>query len=308
MPKRYRGPRNEASRRDMIAQREIITGALKNILARNDSIAAAPFTDPEATVAITGTAVSAGGSLESEIVTGGRTVILTLTGAVWHADIAADNTRTADLVAGFVAAESEAAGWTAQILAGDGSMDYTDVVRTSDTVVTVTLPASASYSVSTHENITIQIPGSALADGAYGKGFTINTVPLKITAGSFALTGTAVAGGVLESEIVTGGETVILTLTADAWVATMASDNAITTAFIAAFTGDASGAGSWNDENALAHGNIVRTSDTVVTVTLPAVGAYSISSNETLTFVLPEETLASGVTPGNQGFTVTEGS
>ena len=41
-----------------------------------------------------------------------------------------------------------------------------------------------------------------------------------------ALTGTAISGGVLESEIVTGGETIIITLTGDTWVAAGATFDA----------------------------------------------------------------------------------
>ena len=41
---------------------------------------------------------------------------------------------------------------------------------------------------------------------------------------SVAVTGTAVTGGVLESEIVTGSETIILTATADTWVASVGAD------------------------------------------------------------------------------------
>lgn len=306
MPKRFRYPRNEASRRDTIAQHEIINHATRNIAARNDAIAQAPFTDPGITVALTGTAPATGGVQENQLVSGGTTVILTLTGGVWHADIASDNARTAALVAGMVSAEAEAAGWAAQILAGDGALDHTDVARTSDTIVTITLPASASYAVATHENITITVPAIALADSALGKGYELATMALKVSAGSMLITGTVEAGGVLESEIVTGSETVIFTLTAETWVATIGDDNAITTAFLAALDGTASGAGSWDDEVSplLAHGQLVRTSDTVLTLTLPATAGYAISGDETVSISIPTDSLTFGVTLAGRNFVI----
>ena len=42
-------------------------------------------------------------------------------------------------------------------------MDYNDVTRTSDTVVTITLGAEAAYSITAHETITVTVPASAVA-------------------------------------------------------------------------------------------------------------------------------------------------
>ena len=114
---------------------------------------------------------------------------------------------------------------------------------------------------------------------------------------SFALSGTAIAGGVLESEIVTGGETLIITLTGDTWAPTVGADNAITTALIAGITGDDVGGTGFNDEVTIAHGNVARTSDTVVTITLPAAGSYAIAADETVTVDIPGTALSKGIAP-----------
>ena len=127
---------------------------------------------------------------------------------------------------------------------------------------------------------------------------------------TFVLTGTAIAGGVLESEIVTGGETVIITLTGDTWVPTIGADNAITTALIAGITGDLEDAAGWNAEVAITHANVARTSDTVVTITLPAAGSYSITSgDETVTVDIPAVALTKNDKPATtKTFVITEGS
>jgi hypothetical protein len=125
---------------------------------------------------------------------------------------------------------------------------------------------------------------------------------------SIALSGTAVAGGVLESEIVSGGETLIITLSNDTWVPAVGDNNAITTALIAGITGNDAGDNGWDDEVAIAHGNVARTSDTVVTITLPEAASYSIIANETVTVAVPAVAVDNGITPTAKTFTVTEGS
>jgi hypothetical protein len=122
---------------------------------------------------------------------------------------------------------------------------------------------------------------------------------------TIALSGTAITGGVLESEIVTGSETVIITLTNDTWVPTLGSNNAITTAFLAAITGDDGGATGFDDEVALVHGNLVRTSATVLTLTLPAAALYAILADETVSVAPPANSVVRGDAPAAVTFDIT---
>ena len=110
---------------------------------------------------------------------------------------------------------------------------------------------------------------------------------------SAALTGTAVTGGVLQSEIVTGGETIIITLTADTWVATVGADNAITTALIAGIDSGSVIVAGWDAEvkGNMVFGDVTRTSDTIVTIILAAEAAYDINFDETITVTVPATAL-----------------
>jgi len=112
------------------------------------------------TAALTGTVTTA---TEADIVTGGKTIILTLTGDTWVATVGEDNAITDALIAGLDSAQSEANGWDAVVKTG---LAYTDIVRTSDTVVTITLPAFATYDITATETITATIPASALTGAA----------------------------------------------------------------------------------------------------------------------------------------------
>ena len=121
---------------------------------------------------------------------------------------------------------------------------------------------------------------------------------------SIALTGTAIADGVLEAAIVTGSETVIITLTGDIWAPDLGSDNPNTTAFLAAITGDDSGSNGFDDEVALVHGNLARTSDTVMTLTLPASASYNVVSDETVTVAPPQISVVRGIVPAVATFDI----
>ena len=113
------------------------------------------------TAALTGTAT--GSIAESDIVTGGKTIILTLTDDTWVASGATFNAQRQNIINGIDSAQAEAAGWDAEVKAKEvvGA-----VVRTSDTVVTVTLTAAASYDITAQETIEVTVPATALVTSA----------------------------------------------------------------------------------------------------------------------------------------------
>ena len=163
-----------------------------------------------ASVALAGTVTD---DSETEIRAGGSTLTLTVTGDTWVAAGAPFDAERQNIINGLVSAQSEANGWNNVVQAG---LAVTDVVRTSGTVVTITLPAFAGYDISATETITATVPAAALtttaAPAQASPTFDVTTV-----AGSVALSGTVTND--TESDIVTGGSTILLTLTDDTWVA-----------------------------------------------------------------------------------------
>ena len=109
------------------------------------------------------------------------------------------------------------------------------------------------------------------------------------------ITGTA-AGGLTEAQVVAGGETIVITLTDDTWVASGATFDAQRQAIIDGLDSNQSYANGWNAEvrDAMAVTTVARTSDTVVTITLPATAAYDIPANETITVTVPASALTGG--------------
>lgn len=116
-----------------------------------------------ASAAITGTITPT--STEADIVTGGKTIIITLTNDTFIAAGTGPIGSTANtqaLIDGIDSAQAEANGWDAVVRPG---IETADVVRTSDTVATITLDAEATYNITATETITITIPAAVLTGG-----------------------------------------------------------------------------------------------------------------------------------------------
>lgn len=114
-----------------------------------------------ATAAITGTATPS--IREADIVTGSKTIIITLTGDTWVTAGATFDAQRQNIINGLDSAQAEAAGWDAQVKA---NLAVGTVVRTSNTIVTVTLSAQAAYNITARETVTVTIPATAVAGAA----------------------------------------------------------------------------------------------------------------------------------------------
>jgi len=103
---------------------------------------------------------------EDDITTGGKTIIITLTGDTFKAAGTGPIGSTADtqeLIDGFDAASSPTNGWNNEVR---DKAAPTEVVRTSSTVATWTVVAQAGYDISAQETITGTIPTAVLVTGA----------------------------------------------------------------------------------------------------------------------------------------------
>lgn len=114
-----------------------------------------------ASATITGTITPT--STGNDIKAGGKTVIITLTGDTWIAAgaLSFDLIRQ-DIINGMDSDGSMLFGWDNTVKALQG---VSGVVRTSDTVVTITLDAQITYLTTSAETITVTVPASALVGG-----------------------------------------------------------------------------------------------------------------------------------------------
>jgi len=105
---------------------------------------------------IAGTIVGDLGLTEFEIVSGGQSFTIELNRTTWAADVVSDAAKKAALIAGITGNLSEAGSWNSQVT-------ITNVTRTSDTVVTIVLPASAGYDITARETVSAQIAATLTA-------------------------------------------------------------------------------------------------------------------------------------------------
>lgn len=109
------------------------------------------------TAVISGTAIAS--ITEADVVTGGKTIIITLSGQTW-VPAGAFNAERQAIINGLDSGQAEAAGWDAVVKATQG---VGGVVRTSDQIVTITLDAFATYDITATETITVTVPASAVS-------------------------------------------------------------------------------------------------------------------------------------------------
>lgn len=106
--------------------------------------------DTSIVVTLSGTITTA---TEANIVSGGRTIILDLpTNYSWVAAGATFDAIRQDIIDAIASAGTEVGGWNATV---SPALVVTNVVRTSATRVTITLPAVASYSITVPETVTV---------------------------------------------------------------------------------------------------------------------------------------------------------
>ncbi len=224
---------------------------------------------------------------ESDIVTGGKTVVITLTDDTWVAAGATFDAQRQNIINGLDSAQSEGTGWDAVVKAG---LSVTDVARTSSTVVTITLPAFGSYEITANETITATLPATALTGASQ-----IVATPAFLVAvdPEAAVSGTITSAN--EDQIRTGGRTLLLTLTGDTWVTSGGTFDAQRQNIINGLDSAQVEATGWDAvvKAGLAVTDVVRTSNTVVTITLPAFGSYDITGAETITATVPATAVTS---------------
>jgi hypothetical protein len=277
-----------------IATNEVITTTVPSTAVNGGgALTATPTTTITAAVesaAITGTIGD--GATEQEVRDGGGTILITLTNTKWVAAGGTFDGQRQNIIDGLDAADAQAAGWNAEVR---DKIGVSSVVRTSDTLVTITISADdvSAYNITTNEVITVTVPVTAIL---YSGGALTATPTFTIvgSAESVALTGT-ISDGATTTEIKAGGETAIITLTNTTWVASGSTFNAQRQNIINGFVSASSDANGWNNRRAdFPVTDVVRTSDTVVTVTFSASSNFAIGATETITLTVPASAIVHG--------------
>jgi len=260
-------PRNAQARRDVLA-RDSGSGPLvfpRNEQSRRAGLAAG-MGNAQCSVAVTGTAATA---TEAQIVSGGRTVIFTITG---NDRFVNDVANTSDTLNALIAGLSNAA-IKAALVVGNFALSI------DGKILTVTLPAVAAYTSSGDEAITWSLPPVAFKNRS---DTDVITGAINVTNQDCTVAVTGNAGSCAEADIVNGGKVLVFTITGND------TFNAITGSILTAMKAGLADSGA-GIAAALVSGSFVRSgSNKILTVTLPAVGAYSISADAHYDWTVPQ--------------------
>ena len=238
--------------------------------------------------AITGTIGD--GATEDEIRDTTGTIILTIQDPAddWVAAGGTFDAQRQNIINGLDAAEIETTGWNNEVR---DQISVGSVIRTSADIVTISVTGSEAtgYNITASEVITVTVPSTALTLGV-GKTAT-PTFTITAVTESLAISGTLGASGGIPAEIVAGGETIILTLTNAEWITTGSFD-AQRQGIIDGMDSDKSETNGWDNRRSdFTVGDVVRTSNTIVTITLSASATYVITSDEIITVTAPAAAL-----------------
>lgn len=206
---------------------------------------------------------------ESDIVTGGKDLVITLQNDLWAQDIATNSTKRNTLMAG-ITAETKPAAWQAVLASST-------FVRSSDSMLTITLPAAPNYAIDSEEKIKVVIPSGCTANstGSFTAGsFTLKAVTLD-------LSGTAVVSPLETKAVIAGGKTIIITLNNGTW----ASDILTPTKFGNLKNGFSAGTAGAKIKDAITDKN-VSVKGSTLTIKLPPIPDFTSNTPEEIKFSL----------------------
>ncbi len=210
---------------------------------------------------------------ETDILTGGKKLIITLSDGQWVTDIKTNESKRNALFSGLVAS-TDATAW-AKVVTALRTAGQTAIERTDNYTITITLPAVAGYNIAANQYVTMTIPATCMI-GSIANLALSDTISIGVVA-SATLSGTAIATNFDETAVRAGGKTIIITLNGATW-ANDINEPATKNALFDGFTADVE-ASEWAKVVAILKGSsITKTSSNVINITMPAVIDYNITS------------------------------
>lgn len=284
-----------------ISENQIITVSVPSTVLTNNypisnSLTFTITADPS--VIVSGTLTE--GASEVDMVNGGKTIVATLTNATWKTDVTTDMTKRETLL-DYLLSPKAGESWPAV-----AAIDSLNTLKAgaayhldNSSTVTITLPPVPGFNIASSLTIEPKVLNGTptLFTPQSGLTYTSSALPaFKITpieSQSASISGT-VTTAATESDIVSGGKSLIITLQDDIWTSDIESQSNINT--LVDNIEDSASSAAWDVvQTALkaSPANIVRTSDTVLTITLPPAAAYVLGSDQTINVKIPPELLTS---------------
>ena len=225
---------------------------------------------------------------EANIVSGGRTIVVTLDISEWQDDIITNTTRREMLFDSFTAAGAEALQWGKVIAALKREGASAASLSSDKKSITITLSEAATYDISKTQDVTLAIRPELIKNAVKT---VISEDVIKIAADvKIELGGTAVTEGLGEGDIAGGGKTLVINLVNGEFAADVASNQLKRDAIFEGLifsTNTTQGALLIQALKNAGETAITRNSSTKVTLSFPAVPGYDINTNDTITVKVP---------------------
>lgn len=289
-------PPVERSKYNIAADQAITVNINATLLNYNHPVTLSPNTftiKADGAATVTGTVAPL--LTEADMITGGKTIIITLTNHKWIPDVVSKADNRNALMDSFTVSsgsESDKTQWSNALEVIKASATF---VRISDITVSITLPRSNGFNIEEEMEVRLTVPGSLIdvtpPIAALDPVYAFKVLP--VSDQSAKLSGTAVSG-ITENDIVAGGKTIVITLSNDIWIPDVA-----TTQRDALLDGLTVADAIWSAVSHFKNSpstKIVRNSDTVVTITLPAYAGFTISDDLSISLKIPKSALTSAST------------
>lgn len=259
----------------------ILTSGVLESIPSSSYFSISPVSNQTAT--ITGTINSAS---ESDMVTGGKTLVITLSNDVWAPDIVSNSNKLKALIENGLTSTTTATdpanilSYLRQAIENNPS----SVVRTGDKILTITLPPIANYHLDQDQTINVNIPNGTTVSGVPYYFTTsiatpINAGSITIKAVTVTLSGTAVTAPLDSKAVTTGGKTIILTLKNATWASDVTTEAKVAK-LLDSFTSTGS---NWSTIKAAIKPQNITRSNSALTIKLPPIST-TLTNSETVTF------------------------
>lgn len=260
-----------------------LSGSLSDLQASNlasianVSLTGAPFQNNSTTSTFTIASISSHSVTltavltEPKIVAGGQTLVITLNNDSWAQDVVSSTTKLNELISNITASTNTTAWNNVQTALKNNP---SDVVRTSDSVLTITLPPVSTYNLDSDQTINVTIPSDCTSTSSA----SFNAGSFTIKAVTAALSGTAVTDQLDSKSVIAGGKAIVITLNNATWasnVTTNLSD------LLSCFTSTSS---NWSKIKPAITASNITLSGSVLTIKLPPIAGFICNGTETVSW------------------------
>lgn len=219
-----------------------------------------------------------------------------LTGDKWSRDVGEDSNASVLVIRGLNALSDEQAGWNAVV---QRTLRYTDLRRLDDVTLRILIPQSADYDITAPETIAVLVPAEAVLSAAsptLTAAGPAGALIINASEGSATLSGTLLANANGASIQSPEENTLLIGLKDVDFNEFLLGSDTLKTLLAQSCSAAETSTDGWNNivRKGLTHEHLSVLDRRTARLRIPQFAAYQIVSPETISVIIPAETLAFG--------------